>query len=173
MKVEDFINQMNGNHKEGIIQKHIKREYVPFSEKLATAKKIINVSCYKEMPDSNGVKKKVFWADSVMKHFLTIRALIELYTDLTFSANPLSDYDALVEKGYDAMLLAAIPINDAEVFGNIVDMVYDDEYENINSIEGRIKNLANGFEEIFQAAMLNVLDRQADGGNNNDGDREN
>ena len=173
MKIEDFINQMNGSHKEGIIQKHIKREYVPFGEKLATAKKIISVSCYSEMPDSNGEKKKVFWTNSVMKHFLTIRAFIELYTDLTFSENPFNDYDALAEKGYDAMILAAIPINDAEAFSNIIDMVYDDEYENINSIEGRIKNLTNGFEEILQAAVLNMLDRQADGGNKNDGDREN
>ena len=81
----------------------------------------------------------------------------------------------LAEKKYDAMILAAIPVDDAEEFTNIVDMVYDDEYENVNSVQGRVKNFIDGFEEILGAVMENMALNQLGGGNidgEEDGDRE-
>ena len=175
MNIETFMSQMNTEHKESVVQKHIIKNYIPLEIKIATAKKIVEASCYKDVEDSQGNKKKVFWANSVLRHFLTIRALIECYTDLTFSKDPMDDYNMLAEKKYDAMILAAIPVDDAEEFTNIVDMVYDDEYENVNSVQGRVKNFIDGFEEILGAVMENMALNQLGGGNidgEEDGDRE-
>lgn len=176
MNIEMFVAQMNGDHKESIIQKHLTRKYVPLEEKIATAKKIIETSCYKNIVDANGNTGQMFWVDSVTQHFLTIRALITMYTDLTFSDDPLKDYNMLAENGYDKMLLGAIPIDDAQEFTNIIDMIYDDEYENVNTVQGRLKNFISGFDNIFQAAVEKMVLDQINGGEEDgaeDGHREN
>lgn len=165
MKVEDFVKQMNGQHKEGIVEKHIRRQYVPFSEKIAVADNVIKASCYKDVTDAQGKIQKVFWTNSVTQRFLTIRAIISMYTDLEFSENPVADYDALAEKGYDKIILEAIP-EDAQEFVNIVSAVYDDEYENVNSIQGRFKNMIMGFDNILQDAVTKLMAGQIDGGDN-------
>lgn len=170
MNIELFVKQMNGDHKESIIQKHIVRQYVPFEEKVARAKKIIELSCYKDVVDADGNTQKMFWVNSVTQRFLTIRSVIEMYTDLTFSDDPTKDYNMLAEKKYDALILNAVPIDDATEFNNIVDMVYDDEYENVNSIQGRAKNLIFGFDNILNNAIAKIALDQIDGGNK-DGER--
>lgn len=173
MNIEFFVKQMNGDHKEGIIEKHITRQYVPLEEKIAQAKKIIEIACYKDMVDAEGKTQKVYWEDSITQHFLTTRALITMYTDLTFSEDPMKDYNMLAEKKYDTMLLAALPADDAEIFMNIVDMVHDDEYENVNSIQGRAKNLLFGFDNILQVALSNMLSEQIEGKENGEQFMEN
>ena len=168
MTIEMFMKQMNTEHKNGVVEKHIRRIYVPFAEKIAYAKKIIENSCYKEIEDIDGVKRKTFWVDSVLKHFFTVRSLIELYTDITFSDNATEEYDELCEKGYDQIILSSINLKDAEVFTNIVDMVYDDEYENINSIQGRLKNGIFGLDNILNNMLGNIGVDNANGGIDND-----
>ena len=153
MNIELFMNQMNSEHKEAIIQKHITRQYVPLEEKIARAKKIIEISCYKDIVDAEGKTQKMFWVDSVTKHFLTVRSMIEMYTDLTFSEDITKDYNMLCEKRYDEKILNAIPADDAKQFIDIVDMTFDDEDENVNSIQGRIKNFIFGFDNTLQAAI--------------------
>ena len=49
----------------------------------------------------------------------------------------------------------------------IVDLVYDDEYENINSIQGRIKNLILGFEPMLQGAISKMVENQLSEENDN------
>lgn len=157
MNIETFIAQMNGEHKEGIIEKHIIRQYVPIEEKIAQAKKIVEMSCYKDMINAEGEPQKIYWEDSITLHILTIRALIGMYTDLTFSDNPIKDYNMLAEKKYIEKIIGALPADDVVTFNNIVDMVHDDEYENINSIQGRFKNLSFGFESALQKAIMNIV----------------
>ena len=60
MNIELFMKQMNGEHKEGVIEKHIIRQYVPLEKKLAEAKKIVSTACYTDVIDPVGVKKRVF-----------------------------------------------------------------------------------------------------------------
>lgn len=160
MNIELFMKQMNGEHKEGIIQKHITRQYIPIEEKIARAKKIIEISCYKDMVDQNGNIQKIFWVNSVTKHFLTIKSIIEMYTDLTFSEDITKDYNMLNEKKYDELILSLLPMEDVISFNNIIDMVYDDEYENVNSIQGRIKNLIFGFDNILGKALEEIVYNQ-------------
>ena len=168
MNIETFIAQMNSDHKEGVVQKHIVRKYVPLEEKIAEAKNIIEMSCYKEIVDSDGKIQKTFWVDSNKQHFLTVLALIRMYTDLTLSENPLADYNLLAENDYEDIIMKALPNKDAMTFMGIVDNVYDDEYENVNSIQGRIKNLIFGFDNIMQNVIANIASEQTDGGKVNE-----
>lgn len=172
MNIEMFINQMNSEHKEGIIQKHITRQYVPLEEKITEAHNIIQMSCYKDVADSDGKMHKMFWVDSNKQHFLTVLALIRMYTDLTISDDPLKDYNAIASKGYEDMLMVALPNKDVMTFMSIIDNVYDDEYENINSIQGRIKNLIFGLDNIIQNAIVNMAFDQVDGGKINEQENE-
>ncbi len=168
MNIELFIKQMNTEHKESVIEKHITRQYVPLEEKIAEAKKIIEMACYKDVVDVEGKVQKMFWVDSNKQHFLTMLALIRMYTDLTFSKDTLKDYNMLTEKGYEDMLISALPKKDVMTFMNIIDNTYDDEYENVNSIQGRIKNLIFGFDNIIQNAIVNMASDQTDGGKINE-----
>ena len=166
MNIEMFMAQMNTEHKDAVIQKHITRQYVPLEEKIAEAKNIIETACYKDVVDSTGAIRKVFWADSVKQNFLTILAIIRMYTDLTFSDDTLKDYNMLAEKKIDEMILNALS-DDVSEFTNIVDLIYDDEYENINSIQGRIKNLILGFEPMLQGAISKMVENQLSEENDN------
>jgi hypothetical protein len=159
MNIEMFVKQMNGEHKEGIIQKHITRQYVPLEEKIAEAKKIIELSCYKKVVDSSGKEQTMYWVDTPKRYFLTLLALIRMYTDIAISDNPLEDYNTLACKKYDKLILSNLPADDAEEFSNILDMMCDDENENINSLEGRIKNFTIGFDAILQQALTQIINK--------------
>ncbi len=167
MNIEMFVKQMNSDHKEGVIQKHITRQYVPLEEKIAEGHKIIEMACYKDIVDAEGKIQKIFWVDSNKQHFLTVLALIRMYTDLTFSDDTLKDYNILSEKGYEDILMSALPKKDVMTFMNIVDNIYDDEYENVNSIQGRIKNLILGLDNILQSAVEKMALNQINGGSTN------
>jgi len=165
MNIETFVAQMNGDHKESVIQKHITRQYVPIEEKIAEAKKIIELSCYKDVVGSDGNTQKMYWVDTPKRYFLTILAFLRMYTDITISDDPVKDYNALASKKYDKMILSNLP-DDAEEFNNILDMMCDDEDENVNSLEGRIKNLTVGFDAILQQAFAQFINNAESEGNN-------
>ena len=157
MNIEMFVKQMNGDHKEGVIQKHITRQYVPLEEKIAEAKKIVELSCYKKIVDAEGKEQTIYWVDTPKRYFLTLLAFIRLYTDITISDDPLADYNTLASKKYDKLILSTLPTDDAEEFSNILDMMCDDENENVNSLEGRIKNFTIGFDSILQQALKQII----------------
>ena len=167
MNIETFISQMNTEHKDAVIQKHITRQYVPLEEKIAEAKKIIELSCYKKVIGSDGKEQIMYWVDTPKRFFLTFLALIRMYTDLTISDDPLKDYNALASKKYDKNILANIPSDDAEEFSNILDMMCDDENENVNSLEGRIKNFVFGFDGILQQALVQMAESATEGEEDN------
>ena len=168
MNIEMFMTQMNGEHKDAVVQKHIIRQYVPLEEKIAEAKKIVELACYKDVVDANGKVQKMYWVDTPKKFFLTFLAYLRMYTDLTVSeTESLKEYNMLVEKKYDRKILAALPAEDAVIFDNILDMVWDDEDENVNSIEGRIKNFIFGFDGVLQQALIQIADNTIEGEENN------
>lgn len=165
MNIETFVAQMNGDHKESVIQKHIVRQYVPFEKKIAEAKNIVELSCYKNMIDANGNAQKMFWIDSTKKCFITFLAMLRMYTDLTMSEDTLKDYNALAEKKLDRLILSCLP-EDSLDFNEIINMVLEDEEENVNSLEGRLKNFLFGFDGIIQKAILQIAMEEEDGKRN-------
>ena len=171
MNIELFIKQMNGEHKDGIIEKHIVRQYVPLEEKIAEAKKIVNTACYTKVIDPTGVEKNVFRIDTVQKEFLTFLTLIKLYTDLDLSENPLKDYNTLAEKKYTKKLIGAMP-EDARDFNTILNMVFDDEVENVTSIGNIINRLLFSSDSALAAVINEIVSRSVSDGEENQGGSE-
>lgn len=158
MNIELFIKQMNTEHKEGVIEKHITRTYVPLEEKIAEAKKIVNTACYTKVIDPTGAEKNVFKIDTVQKEYLTFLALIKLYTDLDLSENSLKDYNTLAEKKYTKKLIGAMP-EDARDFNTILNMVFNDEVENVTSIGNVVNRLLSSSDSVFTAVINEIISR--------------
>lgn len=167
MNIEMFISQMNTEHKDAVIQKHIIRQYVPLEEKIAEAKRIVELSCYKEISINNNERQKVFEVNSVHKEFYTFIALIKLYTDIDFSDDILKDYNALSEKKYNKRLIASMP-EDAIDFNTIVNMAFSDEIENVTSIGNVVNRFLNSSDYALKAFMQEVVAR----GDDNDKDKD-
>lgn len=171
MNIELFMKQMNGEHKEGVIEKHIIRQYVPLEKKLAEAKKIVSTACYTDVIDPAGVKKRVFKIDTVQKEFLTFLSLINLYTDLNLSSDPLKDYNALAEKKYTKKLIGAMP-EDARDFNTVLNMVFNDEIENVTSVGNVINRILFSSDSALTAVINEIISRSVSDGEEKQGGSE-
>ena len=108
-------------------------------EKHLIAIKIID-SCVKE--DSNGINS----IDYFHKYLATQMSLINNYTDLEFSEEPINDFDCLAEMGLIEKIVDSIP--DSEV-NFIVDLV-DSELEQIVKIGNSLSNvIASKLEKLI------------------------
>ncbi len=161
MNVELFVKQMNGEHKEGVIEKHIVRQYVPLEEKIAEAKKIIAVACYTTINDLNGTEKKIFKVDTVQKDFLATLALIKLYTDIDLSENTLKDYNMLAEKKCIKKIIGAMP-EDARDFNAILNISFNDEIENSTSVGNIINRLTSSSDSVLTAIINSLIAKEVD-----------
>lgn len=169
MNVELFVKQMNGEHKEGIIEKHIVRQYVPIEEKIAEAKKIVAIACYSNIIDLDNVEKKIFRIDTVQKDYLAVLTLIKLYTDIDLSENPLKDYNTLAEKKYIKKLIGAMP-EDARDFNAILNMVFNDEIENSTSVGNIINRLTSSSDSVLTAIVNSLIAKEVDDEKKEQGD---
>ena len=87
MLVREFIEEYKtAVDKEKCAAKHVVKRYMPYTEKIMIADKIIDSSMYVKV---NGVK--TFKPDTVVRYFLFIMAIIEEYTDIEFSDAKVSD----------------------------------------------------------------------------------
>ena len=163
MNIELFIKQMNGEHKDGIIEKHIVRQYVPLEEKIAEAKRIVDTACYTSIDNVDGTNERVFKIDTVQKEYLTFLALVKLYTDLDFSENVLKDYNMLAEKKYIKKIVGAMP-EDARDFNTVLNMVFSDEVENVTSTGNVINRLIFSSNSALTTVINEILRSISDGG---------
>lgn len=81
MNSKQFIDEFNkAADKEKCAAKHIVRKYIPYTEKIGIADRIIDNAMYVMV---NGVK--TFKPDTAVRYFLFVMAVIETYTDIKFS----------------------------------------------------------------------------------------
>lgn len=122
--------------KEGFIKKHLKKEYIPYAEKLSEALNIAKASTHIEIEGKNLYKK-----DTPMMRFLSMNKLISMYTDITFDdSNVVEMYDALSKEGLMPLLLSSIPETEVSEFMSLVDMCVNDIYENERELSTIIEN---------------------------------
>lgn len=168
MNMELFIKQMNGEHKDAVIEKHIVRQYVPFEEKIAEAKRIVELSCYKTITAPDGTEQRVFSVNSVYKEFYTFLTLIKLYTDIDISENIVADYNALAEKKISKKLIGAMP-EDARDFNTILNMTFEDEIENATSVGNVINRIFNSADSALGVVINEMIARGMDNGEEKQG----
>lgn len=95
MKIKEFIEKAKVTNNEQMIKKMINtKEYLPFAEKKALSKRIIERSIVEE----NGFVR----IDEISKYLIFTVECIEAYTDLEFDEDinvASQEYDALIQSG--------------------------------------------------------------------------
>ena len=118
MKITEFIGAYNAkrfmNTKQGIDEKseYLKKElaiktYIPFREK----RKIAELIVAQNIKEVDGIKKY----DSIDGYVGLIVASIAAHTNLEWSADPVSDYDALAESGLLPQIIAEFKTSHDEI----------------------------------------------------------
>lgn len=140
MNYKKFIEEYNNaNDKMKCIHRHITSEYVSYQDKIVQCRKIIDTTCRKTI-NIKGQERSVFWLDSPMRHMFYIITLLSFYTDIEWNKSVGEDNENLVVFNelsrcgaiYD--LIDSIPAFEKAAFDTVLDMVYDDVYENERSI---------------------------------------
>lgn len=120
--IDEYVVTKDPGAKERLAKKHVKTTYVSYAKKIDDAKRIVKHSCY----DAD----ERFTVNSPMRYMLFIICVVTNYTDLEFSKeNTLEQFDLLLKHGILRSFLPMIN-DDYENFKTILNMVYDDEYEN-------------------------------------------
>lgn len=133
-------------------------EYVPYVEKVAQCKGIVNATQYKNITED----KKIFVADTpTLKLFQTMK-LVALYTNIEFEDEKLVEaYDILNKNGILDRLFGEggiVPEREQVEWKMIMDMTIDDTYENERS-QGAI---FGGLKESLGMVIGSVLDGMAE-----------
>ena len=169
MKYTDFIQKYKiAKDKETLAKKHIKRQYVPYAEKLAEAKKIADLSTHITIED-----KTIYYKNTPILYFLKTTRLLALYTDIEQGEE--SDinvfYDSLAEIGAFDALLSQIPESEITQISAMIDMCVSDIYENERDISAfldtkfeamgmTLNTMFNSFKEALSESNLEELIKQ-------------
>lgn len=153
MKVEEFIKLTKGK-KDYDFSQRIKLKYMPYTEKCALVKSVIENTSY---IDVNG--KKVYKRDTASMLFVFIMQLISKYTDLEFEKdNVVIVYDALMETKLMDQLLAQIPESEISFLKGMLDMQRDDFEFNTRSLVSFFETRADAMQMALDG-ISNVLEK--------------
>lgn len=132
-------------------------KYVPWSSKVASAKAIVDASCFDENMN--------FHVDSPKRTLLTAVGIFTLYTNIDFDTkNVVNDWDILSADG-DLVLKITNMINsqgDSASFENVVNMVYEDaktnEYEPHAFITKKLMDMWPHISEVIMPLINKASD---------------
>lgn len=123
MKIKDFVAEYNkSDNKNELIKKHITETYIGYLTKTYTAEKICKAALYKEV-EINGEKVVRYSPNTAAVHMLFDKAVVDLYTDLEFDEEVLTDYDLLLQSGIMSKLYN---IDDVKSLRDMLDNVISD-----------------------------------------------
>lgn len=159
MTIDKFIKDfLEINDKEKYINGHIKRQYIPYEEKIAICDKVIKNSCYKEI---NGNLK--YYQNTPIQNQLFALALIQNYTDLEMgndSVEILKNYNLLEEKKLIGVIFNAIPeYNEMSI---LLEMMNDDEYENNKSLVSFLDNKIDALNILLKQLETQISERETE-----------
>ena len=156
MKLNKFVEELNkSNDKVKFLKKHIRREYVPYKEKVEGSERVIQSSMYKEI---NGVRK--FAYNTPARYLLFIITIVTAYLDVEVDTeNMLDEMDIIEENHVGDLLLAALP--DVKVYQTVLNMAVDDVVSTENSLVVFLDNkidalglsldaISSGFKEVLK-----------------------
>ena len=159
--IKNFIDEYNkrdtATMKDEYIRDYIEiTKYVPFTQKLVRAKKLMKA----KMIDSDGN----FAANSAYNYLFFVKIIIEEYTNLiSESASFADEYDMLKSSGFlDKLMLSTettrslIDPSELSEFKSLCDMVIKDQYDNEYEIHSFIKNQITRIEKLGTVALDSI-----------------
>lgn len=133
MTVEKLIEEYEWSKRkkhEYDFSKHIKRKYLPYVEKCALVKGVVESTSYEEV---DGIK--LYKRNTKGMLFIFTMKIIENYTDLELNIPEITkDYDALMDAGAMNLLMVQIPEEEISILRGMVDMERDDLEINTRSL---------------------------------------
>lgn len=124
---------------------HIKMKYMPYAEKCAFVKSVLDNTSYVEIAG-----KKTYKRNTAGMMFVFTMQIIAKYTDLEFSNDEVvKTYDVLMETGLMNELLAKIPEEEYSIILGMLNMQRDDEEVNTRSLISFFETKMDAFQMAF------------------------
>lgn len=141
MKINDFIKKYNSaKDKDKFLTDHIKRDYVPYHEKIADCDGIIKISMERD---------GIFKINTPAQYMMFMIQIITRYTDIEKDDNPLEFFEKLDELNLIDAIVSKIPEREFNSYNTILNMIQSDYMENN-------RNIISFFETKFKALGLSV-----------------
>ena len=155
MNVTELIDKYNKSKKKDYdFAQHLTMKYMPYSEKAAMVKNIIDATSYVDVEHKRGYKR-----DTPNMVFIFTMKLIEKYTDIDISPeNVVSDYDKLMESGIMHELTDQIPESEVKIIRGMLDMSRDDLEMNTRSLVSFLETKADALQ-IAMDGLSKVLEK--------------
>lgn len=161
MDYKKFIDEYNvANDKTKYVQKHMLNSYVPYEDKVAECRKIIDIASHK-MVTVNDQEHKIYWNNTPMQHMFYILTLISLYTDLEWIKDSGDDnenlkvYNELSKNGSIYIIISLITPFEKQSFDTVLNMVEEDTYENERSIPSYLDTKIDALELMLTSVLNN------------------
>ena len=150
--VDEIVSIFDSNKR--ISSSHNVLGYMPYSQKIAFVKGIVDATSFVEVEG-----KKLYKRDTPASTFLFAMRLIKEYTDIEIDdSNVVEEYDKLVSSGAMDALLGIIAPKEIKILEGLLDMVEGDLEDNTRSL---VSFLETKFDSADMAlnTILGVLDR--------------
>lgn len=148
MTVENLIEQYEWSkrkNREYDFSQHITKKYMPYAEKCALVKGVVDSSSYVEVGD-----RKVYCRNTANMLFVFTMQIISRYTDLEFESDAtVKCYDKLMESGMMNKLMSQIPEEEINILRGMLDMQRDD-------VEANTRSLISFFETKAEALQMGL-----------------
>lgn len=173
MTILDFCEKYNNTTnkaKEDFLKRNLKvNNYIPFLEKETLAERVVNATSFGyENIEGEIVQTTNVEINTSARYILSIRAIIEAYTDLTVESSDFyKEYDALKVSGVLNVLFGTkdtegvIPSNEIEEFYTLVNMKLDDVIRNNTSTQAFISNQVTRFGDLVGNTLNPILEKIA------------
>lgn len=150
MKIQEFMLKYkvaSETKKNSLVKEHIKNVYVPFSEKVAICRTIIEKTHYTGT-DELRMYKKNSYAHEV---FFSL-TLISKYTDIEIDFEKSGEiYDQFSEYDLITAFLSEIPEKERTEFFRVMDMEVADDYDNNRNVVSFLETKMTAMEMAINA----------------------
>lgn len=157
MKVEELVKKFEESKKikkDYDFSKHIEIMYMPYAEKCAFVKSVVENSSYIE-----AAGRKIYRRNTASMLFIFTMQLIARYTDVEINNDDVvRDYDALMESGVMNQLMTQIPEEEIKILRGMLDMQCDDEEMNNRSLISFFETRADALQMLLDG-FIKVLDK--------------
>ena len=146
MKIDEFIRKYNSaKDKEKYLSGCIKKNYVPYHEKVSDCQRIINATM-----ESDGI----FKINTPAQFMIFTVNIISKYTEIEYT-DVLETFEKLDELNLINAIVSRIPEREYATYNTLLNMVQDDYMENnrniISFIETKVKALGLSMDAILDA----------------------
>lgn len=154
MTVKDFIEEYNNtDKKENFIKKHIINKYIDYERKIGICRGIVNATMFIDM---NG--KKIWHRDMPAYFRLYTLIIINEYTDIDIDYTDLKEFNLLEENGLTDIIKAYISEREITSFETILNMCYDDTYENERSLGSYLESIKIALDNFKNLPLEEILE---------------